>query len=114
MLTGSVNETNQIKAWMETEGATYINPEGFEAPSSMDWRSKGAVTPIKNQGQCGSCYSFSTVSTLDVSKLRRKKLNSTLLHPTHKQCLISYYLHHTLLTRCTAITQLIYFSDRRY
>ncbi|KAJ0443666.1 putative fruit bromelain [Helianthus annuus] len=46
-------------------------------PSSMDWRQKGAVTPVKDQGQCGCCWAFSAVAATEgINQLSTGKLVS--------------------------------------
>ncbi|KAL4185714.1 hypothetical protein AMTRI_Chr10g7330 [Amborella trichopoda] len=47
------------------------------APTSMDWRKKGAVTPVKDQGQCGCCWAFSAVAAMEgIHQIKTGKLVS--------------------------------------
>jgi len=36
-----------------------------DIPTSWDWRDHNAVNPVKNQGMCGSCWTFATTAILE-------------------------------------------------
>lgn len=55
----------QPKGWrtraLFEETETYLT----ELPKAFDWRDNGGNTPVRNQGGCGSCWAFATVSVLE-------------------------------------------------
>ncbi|PWA41979.1 peptidase C1A, Cysteine peptidase, asparagine active site protein [Artemisia annua] len=43
----------------------FIYENATDIPPRMDWRCHNAVTPVKNQGQCGSCWAFGAVAAVE-------------------------------------------------
>ena len=78
-------EYRRILSYKPTRGAMIVAESmNVSIPTSIDWRTEGAVNAIKDQGQCGSCWAFSAVGALE----SRYKINKGTLYSLSEQQLV--------------------------
>jgi len=56
---------------LKANASVHVPSAGYQLPANIDWRTWGGVNYVKNQGSCGSCYTFSAVGALETAHWRK-------------------------------------------
>jgi C1A family cysteine protease len=96
-------ELNKFADWTEEEykGLLGFRPDTSKSqaaveelvgdlPASINWVEKGFVTPVKDQGKCGSCWAFSTTGSIESAYWIKNGAEIQLSEQQLVDCTVSY------------------------
>jgi len=67
------------------EAGVEVAAPNVQGPTSFDWRTKDRLTPIKDQGQCGSCWAFSCTESIESVYMIAKGIGGSAMPPLAPQ-----------------------------
>jgi C1A family cysteine protease len=72
-LTGLVLPPDWEERWRKHLPANFLALDTKDLPPTFNWADSGKVTPVRNQGSCGSCWDFAAVAALEsIYKIQRQ------------------------------------------
>ena len=80
-----------MRTHLQSRSCDSYSPNGKTTPDSWDWRDKNKVTSVKDQGQCGSCWAFSAIGTMEGAWFKKSGNLVSLSEQDIVDCVTSCY-----------------------